>query len=134
MYGENFYGRHTAQHQLQCQQKHLVTSVICYKFKNNLFEIWFYTYFVIISYMYIAPRQGQTTPWGQNLDVNRKASSLCPFVTSLKHPFELILFILFMLLYMYIAPRQGQTNPWGQNFDVNKNILLLRSFVAGFIH
>ena len=22
--------------------------------------------------MYIAPRQGQTNPWGQNFDVNRK--------------------------------------------------------------
>ena len=26
-----------------CQQEHLVTSVICYKFQNNVFEVWFYT-------------------------------------------------------------------------------------------
>ena len=34
--------------------------------------------------MYIAPGQGQTAPWGQNFDVNRKALSLYPFVTSFK--------------------------------------------------
>ena len=34
--------------------------------------------------MYIAPGQGQTTPRGQNFDVNRKSLSLYPFVASLK--------------------------------------------------
>ena len=34
--------------------------------------------------MYIAPGQGQTAPRGQNLDVNRKALSLYPFVVSFK--------------------------------------------------
>ena len=33
---------------------------------------------------YIAPGQGQTTPWGQNFDVKRKTLSLCPFVASVK--------------------------------------------------
>ena len=37
--------------------------------------------------MYIAPGQGQITPWRQNFDVNRKALSLCPFVASLKKRF-----------------------------------------------
>ena len=32
--------------------------------------------------MYIAPRQGQTAPRGQNFDVNRKALSLYPLVAS----------------------------------------------------
>ena len=44
-----------------CQQEHLVTSVICCKFKKNLFEVWFYTIFSWL-YMYIATGQGQTTP------------------------------------------------------------------------
>ena len=35
----------------------------------------------MISYMYIAPGQGQTTPWGQNFYVNK---FFIPFVTSLK--------------------------------------------------
>ena len=30
--------------------------------KKNLFEIWFYTFFFMIVYTYIAPRQGQTAP------------------------------------------------------------------------
>ena len=37
----------------------------------------------MILYMYIAPGQGQTTPWG-HFDVNRNSLSLCPFVASLK--------------------------------------------------
>ena len=36
-------------------------------------------------HMYIAPGQGQTTPWGQNFDVHRKALSLCPFSVSFKN-------------------------------------------------
>ena len=40
--------------------------------------------FLIILYMYIAPGQGQKTPWGQTFDVNRKALSLCPFVACFK--------------------------------------------------
>ena len=34
--------------------------------------------------MYVAPRKGQTAPRGQNFDVNRKALSFYPFVTSFK--------------------------------------------------
>ena len=53
-------------------------------FKKNLFEVWFYAIFFMILYMYIAPGQRQTAPRGQNLDVNRKALSLYPFVASFK--------------------------------------------------
>ena len=34
--------------------------------------------------MYIALAQGQTSPWGQKFDANRKALSLSPFVASFK--------------------------------------------------
>ena len=67
-----------------CQQEHLDTLVICCKFKENLFEVRFYTNLFMILYMYIAPGQGQTAPRGQNFDVNRKALSLYPFVASFK--------------------------------------------------
>ena len=67
-----------------CQQKALITLTICCKFQTNLFEFWFYTYFLMFFHMYIAPGQGQTTLRGQNSDVNRKALSLCPFVASFK--------------------------------------------------
>ena len=61
--------------------------------------------------MYIAPGQGQTNPWGQNFDVNRKALSFWPFVASfkritLKSDF---IHIFLMFSYMYIAPGQEQT-------------------------
>ena len=38
----------------------------------------------MILYMYIALKQGQTTPWGQTFDVNRKVLSHCLFVASFK--------------------------------------------------
>ena len=46
----------------RCQQEHLVTSVICCKFQNNLFEVWFHTIFFKILYMYIAPGRGRQPP------------------------------------------------------------------------
>ena len=71
----------------RCQQEHLVTSVICCKFKKNLFGVWFYTFFFMILYMYMAPGQGQgqTAPRGQSFDVNRNVLSLHSFVASFKN-------------------------------------------------
>ena len=62
--------------------------------------------------MYIAPGQGQTNPWGQNFDVNRKALSLCPFVArfkkiSLKSDF---IHILPVFIHVY-SPGAGADNP-----------------------
>ena len=69
--------------------------------------------------MHIAPasEQRQTTPWGHNFDVNRKALSLCPFVASFKQISLKTDFIrIFNFIHvMYIAQGQGQTTPWGQN-------------------
>ena len=64
----------------------------------------------MILYMYIAPGQGQTTPWGQNFDVNRNSLPLCPFVDSLKtNLFEISFFIIFICLFhMYIALGRGR--------------------------
>ena len=117
-----------------CQQKPLVTSVICYKFQKNLFEVWFYTIFFMILYMYIhvAPGQGLTTPKGRNFYVNRNILSLWSFVTSFKkNLFEVWFYaIFFMILFMYIAPGQGQTAQRGQSFNVNRNVLSFQSFDA----
>ena len=74
--------------------------------------------------MYIAQGQGQTTPWGQNFDDNRKAFSLCPYSASFKWSLQnLILYTFSMILYMYIAPGQGQKTLWGQTLDVNRKPL-----------
>ena len=48
--------------------------------KRSLRNLILYAFFLIISYMYKAPGQGQINPWGQNFDVNRKLLPLRPFV------------------------------------------------------
>ena len=60
--------------------------------------------------MYIAPGQGQTTPWGQML-------------MSTESPYHFA----HLLQVLKRSPGQGQATPWGQNFDVNKNSLSLFS-------
>ena len=61
--------------------------------------------------MYIAPGQGQTTPWGQTFDVNRKPLSLCPFVAGFKKKcFEVQFYINFLHVSPYVYSHgQGQT-------------------------
>ena len=101
------------------------------RWAKNLFEVWFYTIFFMILYMYIhvAPGQGLTTPRGQIFYVNRNILSLWSFVASFKkNLFEVWFYaIFFMILYMYIAPGQGQTAPRGQSFNVNRNVLSFHS-------
>ena len=80
--------------------------------------------------MYIAAAQGQTTPGGQNFDVNRNLLSLLSFATRFKNIYLKSDFMhIFFIVY---SPGQGLTTPWGQNFDINRNILSLRSFVTSF--
>ena len=86
--------------------------------------------------MYIAPRQGQTAPRGQNYDVSRKALSLYPFVASFKQislKSDLIQFCFHDLIHVY-SPGAGGKAHRGQlqSFDVNRNFLSLRSSVASF--
>ena len=67
--------------------------------------------------MYIAPGQGQTAPRGQNLDINRKALSLYPFVASFKEISLKSDFIHFFhdLIHVYY-PRAGAYSPQGTKF------------------
>ena len=59
-----------------CQQKGLITLPICCKFQRNLFEVWFYTFFFKIYYIYIARGRGHTAPRGQSFYVHRNFLSL----------------------------------------------------------
>ena len=89
----------------------------------------------MILYMYIAPGQGQTTPWGQNFDVNRNSLSLCPFVASLKKIALKSIFSSFCMIVFFshvYSPRQGQTNHWGQKFYDNRKAFSLCPIVASF--
>ena len=71
----------------------------------------------MILYMYIAPRQGLTTPWGRHFDVNRNMLSIRSFVARSKTISLKTDFIPFsIILFMYIAPGQGQTAPGDKVF------------------
>ena len=85
--------------------------------------------------MYIAPGQGQgqTSPSGQNFDVNRNVLSLHSFVASFKKlslKFDFIhLFHYFIHVY---SPGAGADSPRGQNIYAKRKALSLYSFVARF--
>ena len=68
-------------------------------------------------HMYIAPGQGQTTPWGQNFDVNRKALSLCPFRVSFKNISLKSDFITFLFVFIHVySPGAGADSALGSEF------------------
>ena len=86
--------------------------------------LYFYTLIFMILYMYIAPGQGLTTPWGQNFDVNRNLLSLQSYVASFKKsPWSLILYNKCSLA--------GADSPQGTKFWCQQ-ICLFTSFVASF--
>ena len=119
---------------LWCQQEHLVTSVICCKFKKNLFEAWFYTTFFMILYMYIAPGQWQTAPQGTKFWCQQKClvTSLICCKFQKKCLWSLILYNFFHDLIHVYSPDAGTDSPWGQNFDVNWRALSLYPLSASF--
>ena len=95
-----------------CQQKPLVTSVICYKLKKtqNLFEVWFYTFFHDFIHVYSPGAEADNTLgtkfWCQQ---EHLVTSIicCKFQKSI---FEVWFYIIsFMILCIYIALGQGQT-------------------------
>ena len=85
-----------------CQQKDLITLVICYKFSST-------SDFIHLINVYSHRPWGRQPPRGQNFDVNRNILSLQSFVTSFqKISLNLILYTFFMILYMYISPIWGR--------------------------
>ena len=70
----------------------------------------------MILYMYIAPGQGQTTPWGQNFDVNSNSLSLCPFVASLKKISLKSDFLPFFVFFSHVSPGRGRQSIGDKNF------------------
>ena len=69
----------------------------------------------MILYLYIAQGQGQTTPFGTNIDVHRKPLSLGPFVASFKKEKSDFIHIFNDFIYVY-SPGARADNPLGTNF------------------
>ena len=89
----------------------------------------------MILYMYIAPGQRMTQPWGRKFDVNRNILSLRSFFASfnkisLKSYF--IHFFLHNFIHVY-SPGSGKDASRGQSFDVNRNVLSIHSFVVNIL-
>ena len=84
-WGWNFYvNRNLLGLKFLCQQEHLVTLVICCKFKKNIFEVWFYT-IVLHDFIHVySTGAGAESSRVQSFDVNRNVLSLHSFVASLK--------------------------------------------------
>ena len=105
-----------------CQQKALITLPIRCKFKKR--NLILYT-FLMILYMYIAPGQGQTNPWGQNFDVNRKLLKLRPFFASLKKISLNSDFIYIFNVFPHIYnPGAGADNPLWTRFGCQQKCLV----------
>ena len=114
-----------------CQQEHLVTLVICCKFKKKFFEVWFYTSFFHDFIHVYSPGAGADNPRRQNCDVKRNLLSLRSFATSFKKSlWSLILYNFFHDFIHVYSPGQVLITPWGPNFYANRNILSFWSFVA----
>ena len=114
-----------------CQQKPLVTSVICYKFQKNLFEVWFYILF-FHDFIYVYSPGGRVwQPLGNKVLMSTGTS--CHFrhllQVSKTSLCSLILYNFFMILYMYIAPGQGQTAP-GETKSWCQHKCLVTSFIC----
>ena len=71
----------------------------------------------MILYMYIAPGQGQKTPWGQTFDVNRKPLPLRPLVASFKQiSFNSDFIHIFNVFPHVYSPGAGADNPLWTKF------------------
>ena len=77
-------------------------------------------------YMYIAPGQGQTTPWGQMLMSTESPYHFAYLLQVLKRS------LWSMILSHVYSPRQGQTTHWGQKFCDNRKAFFLCPYVASF--
>ena len=88
-----------------CQQKALINLPICCKFKKR--NLILYTFLMILC-IYIAPGQGQTTPWGQLLMSTESPYHFAHLLQVLKNCFKVRFYIHFFHVSPYVyTPRQG---------------------------
>ena len=84
----------------------------------------------MILYMYIAPGQGLTTPWGWNFNVNRNILSLQLFVASLKKSLWTLTLCNFFHDFIHVySPKAGADSPQGTKFWCQQKCLVT-SFIC----
>ena len=84
----------------------------------------------MILYLYLAPEQGLTNPWGRDFDVNRNILSLRSFVSSLKNISLKSDFIQFVHDFIHVyGPRIGADIPQGTKICCQQK-RLVTSFIC----
>ena len=100
--------------------------------KQSLWSLILYLFFHVFPHVY-SPGQGQTTYWGQNLDDNRKAFSLCPYVASFKMiPLKSdFIHIFHDFIYVYSLGTRAE-NPLGTNFWCQQKAFIASTICCKF--
>ena len=102
----------TGQGQTTPGDKILMSTETSYHFSTSFKQISLksdFIHFFMILYIYIAPGQGLTTPWGRSFYVNRNILSLWSFVASFK-TISLILYKFFHDFIHVYSPGVGADN------------------------
>ena len=89
----------------------------------------------MILYIYIAPGQGRTTLWGQNLMSTEIPYHFAHLLTVKKKFLWSLIFYRFLCVFFFphvYSPRKGQTTHWGQKFYDNRQAFSLCPYVASF--
>ena len=88
-------------------------SEICCKLQKNVFEVWFYTNFFMIEYLYIIPGQGQTAPGDKiSMSTERPYHFTYLLQVSKKSLWSLILYNFFHdLIHVYSTGAGGIQTP-----------------------
>ena len=114
-----------------CQQTPLVTSIICYKFQKNLFEVWFYTIFFHDFIHVYSPRAGDDNPLGTKFWCQQEhlvtSVICCKFKKNL---FEVWFYTIFFHDFIHVySPRAGADSPQGTQFWCQQKCLVT-SFIC----
>ena len=117
-----------------CQQEHLVTLIICCKLKKNLFEVWFYTIFFMILYIYIAWGRGRQPPKDKVLmstEMSGHFIHLLQVSKKMSFKSDFIQFFFHDLIHVY-SPWAGADSPQGTKFWCQQKGLIILPICGKF--
>ena len=117
----------------KCQQEHLVTSVIWCKFQNNLFKVWFYTFFFSWFIHVYNPRTGADSPPGTKFWCHQKClvnSFICCKFQKMSLKSDFIHF-LYGFIHVY-SHGTGVDSPQGTKFWCQQKGLIILPICCKF--